>query len=179
MLLTWPLYLLVMTYAPVYLGLFGTAYRDGAPSSWCWPAAMLVATGCGMVDMVLSMAGRTAWNLVNVLVALASRSALDLLLIPRLGALGAAIGLAAAVVANNLLPLAQVGPGARPAPVRRRLAVRRPAVSAGSASASLPRLRELRPGQPVRAPRSPHWVSRSPRIWPVSASCAGRSRWTR
>jgi hypothetical protein len=34
--------------------------------------------------------------------------AVDLALIPRLGALGAAIGLAAAIVANNLVPLAQV-----------------------------------------------------------------------
>ena len=70
---------------------------------------MLVATGCGMVDMVLAMAGRTSWNLVNVLVALAVTIGLDVLLIPRLGALGAAIGLACAMVANNLLPLIQVG----------------------------------------------------------------------
>jgi O-antigen/teichoic acid export membrane protein len=70
---------------------------------------MLVATGCGMVDMVLAMAGRTSWNLVNVLVALAVTIGLDLALIPRFGALGAAIGLACAMVANNLLPLVQVG----------------------------------------------------------------------
>ena len=33
--------------------------------------SMLVATGCGMVDMVLIMAGRTSWNLGNALLALA------------------------------------------------------------------------------------------------------------
>jgi hypothetical protein len=38
---------------------------------------------------------------------------IDLALIPRLGALGAAIGLATAVVVNNLLPLAQVGSALR------------------------------------------------------------------
>jgi O-antigen/teichoic acid export membrane protein len=75
--------------------------------------AMLVATGCGMVDMVLAMAGRTSWNLVNVLVALGVTIGLDVLLIPRYGALGAAIGLACAMVANNLLPLIQVGRVAR------------------------------------------------------------------
>src|SRR3954462_56079 len=74
---------------------------------------MLVATGCGMVDMVLSMAGRTSWNLVNVLVALAVTIGLDVFFIPRLGALGAAIGLAGAMVANNVLPLIQVGRIAR------------------------------------------------------------------
>jgi len=75
--------------------------------------AMLVATGCGMVDMVLAMAGRTSWNLVNVLVALGVTVGLDVLLIPRYGALGAAIGLACAMVVNNLMPLVQVGRAAR------------------------------------------------------------------
>jgi O-antigen/teichoic acid export membrane protein len=55
------------------------------------------------------MAGRTSWNLVNVLIALAVTVGLDLVLIPRYGALGAAVGLACAMVANNLLPLIQVG----------------------------------------------------------------------
>ena len=109
MLLTWPLYLLVMTYAPAYLDVFGDAYHDGAAIVVVLAAAMLVATGCGMVDIVLSMAGRTSWNLGNVAVALGLTIAIDLALIPRYGALGAAVGLAAAVVANNLLPLAQVG----------------------------------------------------------------------
>jgi O-antigen/teichoic acid export membrane protein len=72
-----------------------------------------VATGCGMVDMVLAMAGRTSWNLVNVLVALAVTVVLDLLLIPAHGALGAAVGLACAMVVNNLMPLIQVGRSAR------------------------------------------------------------------
>jgi O-antigen/teichoic acid export membrane protein len=108
-LLTWPLYLLVMTYAPPYLGLFGPSYRDGASIVVVLAAAMMLATGCGMVDIVLSMAGRTSWNLANVGVALGLTVGLNLALIPHLGALGAAIGLAAAVAANNLLPLAQVG----------------------------------------------------------------------
>jgi O-antigen/teichoic acid export membrane protein len=71
-------------------------------------AAMLVASACGMVDMVLAMAGRTTWNLANVAAALAVMVALDLVLIPRLGALGAALGLAAAVLINNLVPVVQL-----------------------------------------------------------------------
>lgn len=106
---TWPLHLLVITYAPAYLGLFGAGYRAGATVVVVLAGAMLIATGCGMVDMVLSMAGRTAWNLGNVALALAAMVALDLALVPRLGALGAAVGLGVAVVVNNLLPLAQVG----------------------------------------------------------------------
>ena len=112
-LITWPISLLVILFAPIYLGLFGEEYRAGAPVVVVLACAMLVATGCGMVDMVLAMAGRTSWNLVNVLVALGLMAGVDLLLIPRLGALGAAIGLACAVIANNLLPLVQVARAAR------------------------------------------------------------------
>jgi O-antigen/teichoic acid export membrane protein len=112
-LVTWPINLLVILFAPVYLRLFGDGYTAGATVVVVLAAAMLVATGCGMVDMVLAMAGRTSWNLVNVLVALTVTIGLDVLLIPRHGALGAAIGLACAMVANNLLPLIQVGRAVR------------------------------------------------------------------
>ena len=112
-LVTWPINLLVILFAPVYLGLFGDAYTAGVPVVVVLAGAMLVATGCGMVDMVLAMAGRTSWNLINVLVALAVTIGLDLLLIPAYGALGAAIGLACAMVVNNVLPLIQVGRAVR------------------------------------------------------------------
>ena len=112
-LVTWPISLLVMLFAPLYLGLFGADYRAGASVVVVLGCAMLVATGCGMVDMVLAMAGRTSWNLINVLVALGVTVGLDVLLVPRYGALGASIGLACAMVANNVLPLIQVGRVAR------------------------------------------------------------------
>ncbi|GAA1617410.1 lipopolysaccharide biosynthesis protein [Catellatospora bangladeshensis] len=107
-LISWPLHLVVATYADLYLGLFGPSYTSAAPAVRVLAAAMLISTGCGMVDMVLSMAGRTTWNLMNVLLALATMVCIDLLTIPHLGVLGAAIGLAAAVAVNNLLPLAQL-----------------------------------------------------------------------
>ena len=108
-LVTWPINLLVIQLAPLYLRLFGAGYTAGRTVVVILAAAMLVATGCGMVDMVLAMAGRTSWNLVNVLIALGVTIGLDVLLIPRFGALGAAVGLACAMVANNVLPLIQVG----------------------------------------------------------------------
>lgn len=104
----WPMYLLVYTYAPLYLGLFGERYEDGVGVVRVLAATMLVATACGMVDMVLAMAGRTWWNLANAGVALLVMLGVDALLIPRSGAFGAAVGLSAAVLVNNLVPLAQV-----------------------------------------------------------------------
>lgn len=105
----WPLYLLVLVYAPLYLSLFGDHYEDGGVRVVrVLAAAMLVATACGMVDVVLAMAGRTWWNLANVGLALIVMLGVDALLIPRSGAFGAALGLAAAVLVNNLVPLVQV-----------------------------------------------------------------------
>ncbi|GIF12396.1 lipopolysaccharide biosynthesis protein [Actinoplanes teichomyceticus] len=112
-LVTWPVNLLVILCAPYYLRIFGGEYVAGTPVVRLLALAMLVATGCGMVDMVLAMAGRTSLNLANVLIALAVTIGLDVLLIPRWGAMGAAAGLAGAIVANNLLPLIQVFRGAR------------------------------------------------------------------
>ena len=107
-LLTWPLYLLCATFGVQLLGLFGRGYDAGAPVILVLAGAMLVATGCGMVDMVLNMAGRTTWNLANAFLALAVNIAVDLVLIPQIGIMGAAIGWAAAIVVNNVLPLAQL-----------------------------------------------------------------------
>ncbi|MEV6924665.1 lipopolysaccharide biosynthesis protein [Dactylosporangium sp. NPDC051485] len=107
-LLCWPMYLLVFTYAPRYLSIFGEHYAGGVGVVRVLASAMLVATACGMVDIVLAMAGRTWWNLLNVGLALLVMLGIDALLVPHTGAFGASLGLAAAVLVNNLVPLAQV-----------------------------------------------------------------------
>ena len=108
-LLTWPLYLVLLTCAPwIVAAVFGPGYADGADVLRLLAASMLVATGCGMVDIVLTMAGRTAWNLANVVLAFGVNLGLDLWLVPRHGIWGAAIGWAAAILCANLVPLAQV-----------------------------------------------------------------------
>jgi len=107
-LLNWPLYLLCAVFADVVLAVFGDGYDAGRPVVLVLAGAMLFATACGMVDMLLNMAGRTSWTLANSVVALVVMIGVDLLLIPRLGILGAGIGWAAAIVANNALPLTQL-----------------------------------------------------------------------
>lgn len=113
---TWPLYLLLINYSPLVLRIFGDGYPEAAPALVLLSSVMLIATACGMVDMVLNMAGRSVWNLVNVLVAFGVNLGLDLWLIPHWGFMGAAVGWAAAITLANLLPLAQVAhrPGIHP-----------------------------------------------------------------
>ena len=116
-LLAWPFYLVTAWTAPLWLRIFGSGYASAAPVVRVLAVAMLFATGCGVVSVVILMAGRTWWNLVNTLAAVATNIALDLLLIPRIGINGAATGWAVAIVVNNGLALVQVVKLLRMSPV--------------------------------------------------------------
>ncbi len=106
-LITWPIYLLAIVLATQFLAIFGKGYTGATSVITILAIAMLLKTICGMVDVVLNMAGRTMWTLINSVTALAVMVGLDLVLIPEYGIIGAAWGWAAAIAVNNLLPLAQ------------------------------------------------------------------------
>lgn len=121
-LITWPVYLLAVVFSSQFLAIFGSGYTGATRVITILALAMLFATMCGMVDVVLNMAGRTTWTLANSIVALGVMVGLDLVLIPRWGIIGAAVGWSAAIIVNNLLPLIQTivllrlhpfGPGTR------------------------------------------------------------------
>lgn len=103
--LAWPVYLVVLVYRTTLLGVFGHGYDAGAGVLVWLAVSMLWSTGCGLVDVVLAMAGRTGWNLANSLLALVVNVGLDLWLIPDHGLVGAAIGWAAAIAVRNLVAL--------------------------------------------------------------------------
>ncbi|MEW9554197.1 lipopolysaccharide biosynthesis protein [Nonomuraea sp. NPDC050783] len=115
-LLTWPVWLAYAALAPWLLAVFGPAYGAAAPVALVLAATMMVATACGMVDVVLTAAGRTTASLLNLLAAVACTLALDLALVPAHGALGAVAGWSGGVLVKNLLPLWQLhrGYGLRP-----------------------------------------------------------------
>jgi O-antigen/teichoic acid export membrane protein len=107
-LLTWPLYLLAISFGPAVLTIFGRDYGAGSDVLVILGATMLLASACGQVDVVLTSTGRSALSLANGLIALTVNVGVDVALIPRYGITGAAIGWAAAIAASNLIPLAQV-----------------------------------------------------------------------
>jgi O-antigen/teichoic acid export membrane protein len=119
MLLTWPLYLLAIIFGPEVLTVFGHSYRAGASVMAILGAAMLLATACGQVDMVLIASGRSSWSLMNGLFAVAANVGLDLVLIPRYGIAGAAIGWAVAIALTNVVPLIQLAAVSRVHPFGR------------------------------------------------------------
>jgi O-antigen/teichoic acid export membrane protein len=87
---------------------FGPAYGAAAPIALVLAATMMVATACGMVDVVLTAAGHTGISLLNLLAAIACTVLLDLALIPAYGALGAVAGWSGGMLVKNLLPLWQL-----------------------------------------------------------------------
>jgi O-antigen/teichoic acid export membrane protein len=105
---TWPIHLGVIAVAPYIVKLFGPGYGGAEPVIVLLAGAMLIATGCGMVTVVLVMAGKTWWNLINIGVSLSLTIVIDLVLVPRIGIIGAGVGWAVALVVGNLLPLWQV-----------------------------------------------------------------------
>jgi O-antigen/teichoic acid export membrane protein len=104
----WPLYIITGAAVGLVIPIFGADYTAGAKVTVILSAAMLVATACGGVDAVLLMSGRSWLSLGNAAITLAVNVGLDLLLIPKYGILGAAIGHATSLALRNLLALYQI-----------------------------------------------------------------------
>ena len=107
-LVSWPLFGTAAALAPLYLKVFGGKYHTGTTVVVLLSVAMLFASGVGVVDTVIIMAGRTSWNLMTTVAALGLNIAVDLVLIPSYGILGAAIGWMTGILAANLVPLVLV-----------------------------------------------------------------------
>ncbi len=107
-LFTWPVLIGIMGFAPALLGIYGDEYRAASSAIVVLGAAWLVATGCGAVDSVLLMSGRSALTTINSGIAVVLNISLSFLLIPDHGMLGAAIAWGVSLVWNNVMPLLQV-----------------------------------------------------------------------
>ncbi len=106
--LGWPIYATLAAAPHVYLWLFGHRYGSGGPVVTVMALGMLVGAATGPVDTMLLMAGRSALSLFNSLVALVLDIGLCLLLIPRMGILGAGVAWAVAVGTRALVATWQV-----------------------------------------------------------------------
>lgn len=106
--LTWPLFLTAAIFAVPLLRVFGPAFVAADTALMILSAGWLVATGCGPVDNVLLMAGKSGWTSINTGIGLALNIGLNLWLIPRYGINGAAAAWSASLVWMNVAPLVQV-----------------------------------------------------------------------
>jgi O-antigen/teichoic acid export membrane protein len=104
----WPVYLTLTVFAPLLLRIFGHGYESGATALAILSAAMMFGTATGPCQVVLTMAGKSWWVLVNSSIGLGLNIALNLILIPRLGIEGAAIAWLITIVATNTLTVFQL-----------------------------------------------------------------------
>jgi O-antigen/teichoic acid export membrane protein len=105
---SWPVYILIAIFPAVVLGIFGHRYTPGAAALAILALAMLVNLGTGNVTVVLLMGGKSSLSAYNALAALVVNIGLNLLLLPRLGLVGAALAWAAAIVVENLAAVVEV-----------------------------------------------------------------------
>jgi O-antigen/teichoic acid export membrane protein len=90
------------------LAVFGEAYVAGASTLQILAVASLVMVGTGMCGTILDMAGYAKLKLANAFVRLVLAIALNLILVPRLGIVGAALAILLGELTINLLRLLQV-----------------------------------------------------------------------
>jgi len=108
MTLCWPLYLTLAVFGAVVLRIFGHEFVAGSSALLVLSLAMLVDLATGNVTVMLLMGGRSSWNLLNTLGALALNVALNLLLLPRIGITGAALAWAASILFENVAALIEL-----------------------------------------------------------------------
>jgi O-antigen/teichoic acid export membrane protein len=102
-LLSWPSYLLLAAFAPAFLTLFGAQFTGRSAPMAVLAAAMLVNVGVGLVQTVLLMSGNSRGHLLAAGCGLVLNVSLCVLLIPRHGALGAAIAWSVGIVGENTI----------------------------------------------------------------------------
>lgn len=107
-LLNGPLYIGVAIFSPLLLSIFGEEYVSAWPVTVTLCIAAFLGNGSGMVDVMLSMTGRTSATLANSLGALVTQVVLIVALVPTWGALGAAIAWGTSIVVINALSVAQL-----------------------------------------------------------------------
>lgn len=108
LLVTWPIYIILMIFAPAILALFGAEFAAGATTVLILGVSVMMGAAAGPVDILLLMAGRSRLSLGNTFLSLTTNVMLNFWLIPVLGITGAAVSWAVSRIIGNLLPLGQV-----------------------------------------------------------------------
>lgn len=103
-----PLYLVLAFFAPTALSILGPEFGPGASSLIVLCAGAIVTFLAGNIHSVLLMSGRSGWAALNKLVVLAITVVGSIILIPRIGFLGAAITWAVSMAVDAALAVVQV-----------------------------------------------------------------------
>ncbi len=108
--LSLPAFALLLAFPAELLSLFGPGFSSttAVTVTMVLVVGQIVHVATGPGGMMLTMSGRPAWNLVDNSVTLALNVALNLVLIPLYGILGAAVAWAVSLTVGNAARLVQV-----------------------------------------------------------------------
>lgn len=107
LLLSMPAFVVLVVFPGDLLHLFGDGFAAGAVVTLVLAVGQLVGAAAGPCGVVLNMSGRVGLSLLDNGLVLVLNIVLNLLLIPRMGILGAAIAWSSSIVVVNLVKLAQ------------------------------------------------------------------------
>lgn len=106
--LSLPAFVVLLVFPKELLGLFGADYVDAVAVTILLASGQLLTAASGPCGMLLNMCGKVRLNLINNLAVLALNIALNLLLIPPYGIVGAAIAWSGALAAVAVARLVEV-----------------------------------------------------------------------
>ncbi len=108
-LLTIPAFSLMFFFPDFFLAIiFGSEYVQAASALQIVAVGFLLAASVGPTGNFLIVIGKTHLNMINNFVAVIINVLLDIILIPKLGIIGAAVGTAIAYTFLNILALAEI-----------------------------------------------------------------------
>jgi O-antigen/teichoic acid export membrane protein len=106
--LAFPLFCLTVAFPKQILSVFGPGFQGASASLVVLAFAMLFNFASGPVTTTLILTGRSRLAFIDYVLVLAVEVVLGVILIPRIGLIGAASARLAGTALNNLIPLAQV-----------------------------------------------------------------------
>lgn len=107
LLLSMPAFVMLIVFPGPLLQLFGPEFVDGAVVTIVLACGQLVAAAVGPSGVVLNMSGRVGLSLLDNGLILVANIALNFLLIPSMGILGAALAWSISLIVVNLVKVAQ------------------------------------------------------------------------
>jgi O-antigen/teichoic acid export membrane protein len=102
---TWPFVIVILLLSPLVMGIYGEEFIDGSKVLVVLTLGQLVNVGVGSVGIMLLMSGNQRFELVSQALAAVASISLCVLLIPRMGIMGAAVSRSIAIALANILRL--------------------------------------------------------------------------
>jgi O-antigen/teichoic acid export membrane protein len=103
-----PLYLPIAIFAPLLMRVFGANFAAGGTALSVLALGMAINFATGAAPVLLLMGGKSGWDMANTLTGLVINVVLNVALIPRYGATGAAVAWTVSAAFWNLAPVGQV-----------------------------------------------------------------------